>query len=101
MRKRFLFILFIGLGLSFSVNAQNFKSKQKSQERIIKSTYKKGKISEREYHKLMNEQEAIKEAIAKYEADDIWTPHEKNVIHDKLVRAEKRLRRYKTNGEVY
>jgi len=97
----FLLVVFLSLGLSFQSHAQNFKGKQKSQERTIKSAYKSGKITEREYDKLMGEQESIKSAIAKYEADDIWTPHEKNVIHDKLVRAEKRLRRYKTNGEIY
>jgi hypothetical protein len=97
----FTLMLLIGLAFSLNVSAQNFKSKQKSQERVIKTTYKNGKITEREYYKLMDEQHAIKQAIAKYEADDIWTPHEKNVIHDKLVRAEKRLRKYKTNGEVY
>lgn len=97
----FILTLFIGLGVSFSANAQNFKAKQKSQERTIKAAYKSGKITEREYYKLMDEQEAIKEAIVKYSIDEVWTPHEKNVVHDKLVRAEKRLRRYKTNGEVY
>jgi len=97
----FLVILFVGMGFGLTAEAQNFKSKQKSQEKTIKSAYKSGKITEREYYKLLDEQELIKEAIAKFEADDIWTPHEKNTIHDKLVRAEKRLRRYRTNGEVY
>lgn len=97
----FLSILFIGMGLGLNANGQNFKSKQKSQEKTIKTAFKSGKITEREYYKLLDEQDLIKEAIAKYEADDIWTPHEKNTIHDKLVRAEKRLRRYRTNGEVY
>ncbi len=97
-----LYLVFIALlAISFQASAQNFKSKQKQQERVIKSAYKRGKITEREYYKLMDEQEKIKEAITKYDADDYWTPHEKNVVHDKLVRAEKRLRRYKTNGEVY
>jgi hypothetical protein len=101
--KRIFFILslFVALGLSLSANAQNFKAKQKGQERTIKAAYKAGKVTENEYYKLMDEQELIKAAIEKYEADDLMTPHEKNVIHDKLVRAEKRLRRYKTNGEVY
>lgn len=100
MKKLYIFLIVV-LGLSFNAGAQNFKAKQKSQERTIKAAYKSGKVTEREYYKLMDEQEAIKSAIEKYQADDIWTPHEKNVIHDKLVRAEKRLRRYKTNGEVY
>lgn len=89
------------VAINYNANAQNFKAKQKSQERTIKVAYKQGKITEREYLKLIDEQEKIKEAIFKYAKDDIWTPHEKNVVHDKLVRAEKRLRRYKTNGEVY
>ena len=89
------------MGFGLTAEAQNFKSKQKSQEKTIKSAYKSGKITEREYYKLLDEQELIKEAIARFEADDIWTPHEKNTMHDKLVRAEKRLRRYRTNGEVY
>jgi hypothetical protein len=97
----FLLSLFAGLGLSLSVNAQNFKAKQKGQERTIKAAYKAGKVTENEYYKLLEEQELIKVAIEKYEADDLMTPREKNAIHDKLVRAEKRLRRYKTNGEVY
>ena len=102
MKKLYILtMLAAGLICALPAHAQNFKAKQKSQEKIIKAAFKGGKITEREYYKLMDEQEAIKEAIARYNADDIWTPHEKNVIHDKLVRAEKRLRRYKTNGEVY
>lgn len=97
----FLLLLFIGVGLSFNAKSQNFKAKQKSQERTIKSAHRNGKITDREYYKLMDEQKAIKKSIIKYAADYVWTPHEKNVIHDKLVRAEKRLRRYKANGEVY
>jgi len=100
MKKLYFFILF-GLLFSLNARAQDFYAKQKSQEKIIKAAYKKGKVTEREYYKLMEEQEKIKEAIAKYAADDVWTPHEKNVVHDKLVRAEKRLMRYKENGEVY
>jgi len=100
MKKLYILLLII-LVSSLETNAQNFKAKQKSQERTIKAAFKGGKVTEREYEKLMEEQAAIKHAIEKYQADDVWTPHEKNVVHDKLVRAEKRLRRYKTNGEVY
>ena len=88
--------------LSLTVcHAQNFHKQQKSQEKLIKAAYKKGKVTEMEFEKLMKEQDIIKLTIEKYEADDIWTPSEKNRIHDKLQRAEKRLRRYKTNGEIY
>lgn len=101
MKKHLLLLLLFVFGISFSLYAQNFKAKQRSQERIIKAAYKKGKITEREYYKLMKEQDQIKYAIYKYEADDYWTPHEKNVVHEKLVRAERRLRNYQTNSEIY
>lgn len=97
----FIFLVLIGLFLVTPAEAQNFKAKQQAQERTIRVAHKKGKITDREYEKLMDEQMAIKMAIEKYEYDEIWTPHEKNVVHDKLVRAEKRLRRYRTNGEIY
>lgn len=49
----------------------------------------------------MREQEIIKQTIYKYEADKVLDAHEKNVIQDKLDRAENRLKRYKTNSERY
>ncbi|MBS1782870.1 MAG: hypothetical protein JSS78_07375 [Bacteroidetes bacterium] len=97
----FLLIFLLGFSISSPVQAQNFQAKQRAQERTIRGAYKSGKITEREYYKLMDEQEKIKEAIHKYDSDEYWTPHEKNVVHDKLVRAEKRLSRYKTNSEIY
>lgn len=100
MKKLCLFIVF-ALGISICSLAQNFRAKQKSQERVITTAYKKGRITEREYAKLMHEQDIIKETLYKYKDDDHLTPHEKNVIHSKLERAEKRLIRYKRNGEVY
>ena len=94
-------VLFGSITTAAPAQAQNFKSKQKTQEKTIKAAYKAKKVTELEYEKLMKEQTVIKETIAKYEADDVWTSKEKNAIHDKLERAERRLRRYKTNGEVY
>lgn len=96
--KKIYFLLFAVI-LSLNVHAQNFRAKQQSQERTIRKAYHAGKVTEREYEKLMKEQDIIKETIRKYESDRYLTPHEKNVIHDKLVRAEKRLKRYKTNWE--
>ena len=49
----------------------------------------------------MREQYIIEETIDKYYTDDVLTPAEKNRLYDKLERAEKRLKRYKRNGEVY
>ncbi|HTN45103.1 MAG TPA: hypothetical protein VL098_02060 [Flavipsychrobacter sp.] len=81
--------------------AQNFKAQQRSQEKLIKTAYKKGRITEREYYKLIREQDIIAETIDKYYADGYLDVSEKNRLHDKLERSEKRLRRYKRNGEVY
>ena len=77
----------------------HFKAEQRQQEKAIKSAYKRHKVTEREYYKLMDEQDAIKYAIEKYEADGYWTLHEKDVVRGKLERANDRLRRYKTNWE--
>jgi uncharacterized membrane protein YebE (DUF533 family) len=94
-------ITVIALSISIGAYAQNFRAQQQSQERTIKAAYKKGRVTANEYEKLMREQDIIRETIMKYSADGVWTEHEKNVVHDKLVRAQKRLRRYRTNGEVY
>jgi hypothetical protein len=78
---------------------QNFKTQQKGQEQSIVKAYRRRKVSQVEYDKLMHEQSLIKQAIKKYEADGYWDPHEKNVVAGKLERADKRLKRYKTNWE--
>jgi hypothetical protein len=99
--KKLLVTSFLLFGFICSATAQNFSAQQKKQEKLIKATYKKGRVTQQEYQKLMHEQDVIKETIEKYKADGILTPTEKNRIYDKLQRAEKRLKRYKTNGEIY
>lgn len=103
MRAYSLFIIALLLIGSLTASAQekDFKDKQKKQEKVIEQAYKKKKITELEYNKLMREQEIIKQTMEKFEADDVWTSKEKNAIHSKLERAEKRLGKYKTNGEMY
>lgn len=96
-----LFSVVLLLCISIAVYAQDFKGQQKKQEKLIKATYKQKKITELEYNKLMREQEIIKQTMDEYAADDIWTSKEKNAIHAKLERAEKRLKKYKTNNEIY
>ncbi|OSZ82746.1 hypothetical protein CAP35_05645 [Chitinophagaceae bacterium IBVUCB1] len=96
-----LILLFVLFSIGTTTNAQDFKAMQRSQEKTIKTAYKKKKVTEVEYEKLMREQEVIKQTIEKYEADKNLDPHEKNVIQDKLDRAERRLKRYKTNSERY
>ena len=101
-RKIFMLMLLVaGLTLSAAAQEKELIARQKKQEKIIEQAYKKKKISELEYNKLKREQEVIKETIEKFAADDVWTAKEKNALHDKLQRADKRLSRYKTNGEVY
>ncbi|OJW82207.1 MAG: hypothetical protein BGO69_16575 [Bacteroidetes bacterium 46-16] len=100
--KKATLILIALLCIATGVYAQkSFKAQQKEQERAIKAAYKRHKVTQREYYKLMDEQDAIKYAIEKYEADGYWTLHEKDVVRGKLERAHDRLRRYKTNGERY
>lgn len=101
MKNKFIYVFTALLCLTITANAQSFQKQQASQERTIKAVYKRGRITANEYYKLMKEQDHIKYAIQKYDADGIWTPHEKNVVFAKLQKAEDRLRRYKTNGEVY
>ena len=98
MLKRIAFFTLIITLCTFTVSAQDFKAQQRSQEKTIKAAHKQKKITDLEYEKLMEEQEVIKTTIEKYEADGVLDPHEKNVIHDKLDRAKKRLQRYKTNS---
>lgn len=99
-RKVFALILFATM-TGLHAGAQDFKGKLKSQEKTIKAAQKSKKITDREYEKLMMDHRAIKNTLEKYELDGVLTSKEKNVIHDKLVRAENKLARYKTNGEVY
>ena len=100
---KYVTLTLLCIAMAFAAGAQepNFKRKQQSQEKTIKAAQRSHKISDREYEKLMKEQSLIQAAIEKAEIDGIWTAKEKNAIHDKLVRAEKRLTRYRTNGEIY
>ncbi|MCB0695746.1 MAG: hypothetical protein KDC07_00195 [Chitinophagaceae bacterium] len=103
MQSKFITLLvmfMLGTGI-MGYAQQDLKDRQKKQEKEIKAAYKKKKVSELEYNKLMREQEIIKQAMEDYAADDVWTSKEKNAIYGKLERAEKRLRKYKTNHEIY
>ncbi|MCF0055398.1 hypothetical protein LXL81_06500 [Dyadobacter sp. CY356] len=81
--------------------SQNFAGQQKTLQSTIIADYKHKKITAKEYAKLLEEQEIIKNTIFKAKADGVMTPDEKNRIHSKLTRARKRLLKYKTNREIY
>ena len=98
--KKCSFIL-LAICLSITAGAQKFDKQQQAQAHAIKAAQRKHRITALEYRKLMKEQYVIQETIAKAAYDGVWTAHEKNMVAGKLERAEKRLRRYKTNGEVY
>lgn len=101
MRIILTFVCLLGfIHANAQPNGHKLISQQKKQENVIKSAYRKHKITETEYRKLLNEQDVIKHAIKKYKSDGIWTSHELNVVAGKLDRAESRLKRYKTNSEV-
>jgi hypothetical protein len=101
-----LILLAIAMGLSFSLfavnkNDKSFEKQQKELEKDIKAAYKKKQLTELEYNKLLKEQDVIAYTIEKYKMDGILTPKEKNNINSKLLRAKKRLVKYKRNNEVY
>lgn len=99
--KRLLTTIFLFLwGLS-ATHAQNFKSDLKKLQAQVETAYKNKKVTEIEYGKLKEEHNIIKLAIEKAEADNVVTQDEKNKIYSKILRARKRLSKYKTNAEVY
>lgn len=100
MHLKFLLITLVLL-TTYTASTQDFDKRLKAQKTAIETAYKKKQISEKEYYKLLNEQDIIKRTIDNAKADDIMTPKEKNAIHSKQERAEKRMRRYKTNREVF
>ena len=96
----FTSVLFSYLSI-LNTQAQNFSGQQKTLQSTIIADYKHKKITAKEYAKLLDEQEIIKNTILKAKADGVMTPDEKNRIHSKLTRARKRLVKYKTNKEIY
>ncbi|ANH82654.1 hypothetical protein A8C56_18235 [Niabella ginsenosidivorans] len=73
----------------------------RNQKANIQAAYRKGRLTEKEYYKLMEEQESIRYAIGKYNLDGYLSCDEKNKIAAKQQRAANRLRKYQVNGERY
>ncbi len=82
-------------------NAQDFKADLKKLTVQTESAYKSKKVTEIEYTKLKEEHNLIQQAIDKAAADGTTTTDEKNKIYSKILRAKKRLAKYKNNAEVF
>lgn len=78
---------------------EDLKTRQEKLEHAIKDAYKNKEITYLEYEKLMKEQDIIKKLRATCLEDEYLEANEKDAIHNKLVRAKSRLKRYKTNKE--
>ncbi|QLH44287.1 MAG: hypothetical protein HWD58_00810 [Bacteroidota bacterium] len=100
MKKWILAIFLMAPLMTEARSGRNYSGEQRKQEKLIQQAYRKGKVTETEYRKLMEEQDIIKRAIELAQRDGFWTPDEKKRVAGKLNRAEKRLRRYKTNWET-
>lgn len=101
MSKQLILILLLTAGIAVSALAQNFPKEMKQQRAHIEAIYKKKRITDKEYNKLLEEQHIIKYTYEKYNRDGYLSPDEKNRIASKLQRAAKRLKRYQSNGERY
>jgi len=101
MLKKILLLcafLFVFSNIPF---AQNFERVLRRQKATINSIYKKRRITQHEYYKLMDEQNAIENTIRRYRRDGYLLPDEKNRIAAKQRRAADRIRRYQRNRERY
>jgi len=84
---------------SFAGGGRDLVRQQEKQERTIKAAHKRGKVTGKEFQKLMGEQKTIKRYIDLADADNYWSLAEKKRVKGKLDRAENRLKRYKHNWE--
>ncbi|HRO84572.1 MAG TPA: hypothetical protein PK110_07095 [Niabella sp.] len=101
MLKKILLLCAFSFVISNMSFAQNFERVVRQQKASINSIYKKRRITQREYYKLMDEQNAIENTIRKYRRDGYLSPDEKNKIAAKQRRAADRIRRYQRNRERY
>ncbi|WP_018628339.1 hypothetical protein [Niabella aurantiaca] len=101
MKRALLLVMLLLAGIATRVSAQGLQKMQQRQKAAIQSAFKKKQVTPKEYYKLQEEQKVIRKAMERAKADDYLSPKEQNDIYGKLQRAEKRLRKYKTNREVY
>lgn len=101
MVRKIIFFVLVAMFLSIAGNTQNFSKTMSRQKSTIKAAYKKRKITQKEYNKLMDEQQLIYNTIEKYKGDGYLSSDEKNKIASKQQRAANRIRKYQTNNERY
>lgn len=101
MRKVITLLCLLLMGFCLQANAQALERKQRAQEAAVKLAFRKKQVTPKEYDKLLEEQGVIRKTIERAKADGSMSSREQNDIYGKLQRAEKRLRKYKTNREVY
>jgi hypothetical protein len=101
--KKLIFTLLLLAQLTniFAHERNGFVEKQQQQERIVKSAFETGRITENEYVKLMHQQKVIREAIETADIDHNWTAFEHNNVLAMLKRADKKIRKYSINTERY
>lgn len=100
IRKVFL-LLAMSIGISIGSHSQSISKIMRQQKANIQAAYKRGRITEREYYKLMDEQETIRRTVEKYNSDGYLTYSERDKIAGKQQRAAGRLRKYRINNEHY
>lgn len=98
IRKYFLLAVICVL-FSIPGYSQSFTRRMNQQKAAISAAYKKGRITQREYGKLMDEQQGIAVMIKKYSADGYLSSAEKSRIAARQQRATQRLKRYRANRE--
>lgn len=102
--KKFISI-FVALTLLFvSKNAlgqssKSYQNQLSQQKKQIQKAYKKQQLSLKEYNKLVQEQDVIKNSLEKAERDGNIDKSEQKHLNGKLDRAANRLKKYKSNNE--
>lgn len=101
------FSIFIFISLNVSANAQRtqtasgFNSEVSKVESNMKAAFKKGRLTQREYDKLLDEAQDIRQVIDKSMIDDYLTSKEKNSINSKISGLKNKLYKYQHNREIY
>lgn len=101
----FFVILFVCIKVDANAQrvqtARSFNSEVAKVEANMKAAFKKRKLTQKEYDKLLNESAKVRQTIDKAMIDDVLTPKEKNSINSKISGLKSRLYKYQHNNEIY